>query len=174
MIEFVIAPDTLGGAPASDTVEPVIDGRSLVDWIADAVGEISFLGLRDPDAWLAEWRDSVAAPREVIVLGCTCGTPDCSQVTTVPEVTQASVRWATFNVSHAPATEVDQTAIPSFTFERSAFLKALDAPVRAPQPLRAAHDTDALAAARPADHQAWLRAMTRAYSRDFLFGHDSE
>jgi hypothetical protein len=46
-IEFVIAPGTLGGAPPSDTIEAVIDGRSLVDWINDGVGEISYLGLRD-------------------------------------------------------------------------------------------------------------------------------
>lgn len=55
-----------------------------------------------------------------------------------------------------------------FHFDRGQHLAALATPQRATSAVRERHDVDALAAAIPREHSAWLHEMTTAFGRDFL------
>jgi hypothetical protein len=175
-IEFVIAEDDFGMGVQSG-VEPVVDGVSLVDVVKRADGEISYAGLVPPAEFLAVWRramDQEDACR-VPVLGCVCGLSACSSVTAAMQVAPDAILWSEFRGS--PSDGRDQASggyseVGPFQFDRARFRAALDAPLLRDAPLRERADLEALSAAMPDDHDAWLREMTMSFGRDFFYTPD--
>jgi len=175
-IEFVIAEDDFGMGVQSG-VEPVVDGVSLVDVVKRVDGEISYAGLVPPAEFLAVWRRAMDHEDEcrVPVLGCVCGLSECSSVTAAMQVTPDAVLWSEFRASPSDGrgrASVGYSEFGSLQFDRAQFKAALGAPVVRDAPLRERADLEALSAAMPDDHDAWLREMTMSFGRDFFFTPD--
>lgn len=179
-IAFVIAP--YGFADTAfpyDGLEPVIDGVSLVDFFKWSDGEIFHAGITDIDRTRAALRDVVSSggPSAVQVLGCECGDDACSGVTAVVSLQKDGVVWSQLRASSAPVGPQGPRTydeIGPFTFALEQFVSALAQPTRADAPVREPSDLAGLAAGVPRDHDAWLRAMTLAFGRDFLTPYETE
>ena len=132
-IAFVIATDEFGAGPA-EGVEPVIDGVSLVELMADAEGRISYAGLTSPELWLGRWQSALGAGGEqrLHLLGCGCGDDMCSHVfATMRRQGNELVLtefWGSQTRAHA--------SLGPFRFQAESFFDALSNPVRADRPVR--------------------------------------
>ena len=103
------------------------------------------------------------------VLGCTCGTDECSPVAATVTATDDAITWSGIH-----ARRQTYVNIGPFLFAPSRYVAAVATPVRAEQPVREPVDVEELAAGLPRDHAAWLRAMTMAFGRDFFVPSDPD
>jgi hypothetical protein len=141
-IAFVIAP-TEYGVGLADGVEPVVDGISVVDLFRHVDGRrASYASLRDIQASLRSWTPT-EEERDIRVLGCGCGDPDCSSVLARLVADAETVVWSTFWASSPPSDRPegrDYPAIGPFRFDRRAYETALAHPRRATAAPREPHD----------------------------------
>ena len=172
-VEFVIAPDEFGSGQL-DGIEPVIDGRSLIDVLKRADGEIWYAGRTCVERTLEELRAILSGERDglrIQLLGCECGIDECSGVLATMSVIDETVVWSDLRAMRSrPGAERRQPyeEVEQFVFAVPQFAQALAEPGRQQAPLREPADIESLAAGMPRDHAAWLHAMTMAFDRDFL------
>ena len=135
-IEFVIARDEFGPGPA-DGVEPVIDGVSLVELLAEADGQLAYAGLVPPEMFLERWRKTFALgePARLHLLGCGCGDDWCSHALAELSFSDDEVTLSDFWGSHRRGA---YESLGPFRFDRDRFEQALANPVRAERPVRRA------------------------------------
>lgn len=147
-------------------IEAVIDGVSIVDRVARIQGERQYAGLAGPGQWLATWRKPIDdGPQWQTILGGPCGDSGCSYVVAYAQTDDDVVWWSNFTTSsHTPLADLEP-----FGFAKAQFEDALRDPCALDAPIREPHDLVGLAAADPPTHDDWLRAMTLALGRDFLW-----
>lgn len=178
-IEFVVAPDAFGPGEVLEAVEPVIDGRSLIDVVKRADGVIAFAGLTPPERYVGVWRSAIERDHvdRMPVLGCGCGWAECSHVAVRCSVGPHLVVWSDFTATLRPSSAPAPDSYPElgrYEFGRRQYEDALATLAHRPSPIRDAPDYESLAAGVPGDPAGWLREATMAFGRDFLWSGQPE
>jgi hypothetical protein len=170
---LTIARTEFGVGPL-DGLEPIIDGVSLVDVMKHAEGEVRHAGITGIERALDRLRAVPIGSETALVqvLGCGCGEDGCSGVDVMISASDEEIIWSSIRASSAPSGPPGPKTyedLGPFVFAREQYLSAVQQPVRAEQPLREQPDIAALEAGIPRDHAGWLRAITMAFGRDFLW-----
>lgn len=132
-IEFIVTPTDLPWR-RGDRVEPVINGKSLVEIISRAEGEdeATYSGLR-PEDLLPVLRERVGSTNRQL-LACGCGDYKCSWVCAEVRFVPGEVIWKNFRSSRSRGTEL--ASIGPYRFDGLEFAQTLFDPTRRDTPVR--------------------------------------